>query len=209
MISSLLILISTSLALAKDLGTFGETFPIAEENLAAVIEGKLKHLSDTGQLETHQQIIQERVKNKAMNPEAVLGIRRATESKTRLYDPSITVPYDLKDHEGTVFHKKGTVVNPLRTRPLTKPLIFVNGEDKDQISWALQEKSRNESVKVILVAGSPFKLSEEHGLRFYFDQGGKITEKLGIKEVPTKVTQYEDKLQITSIALTEEKKHDN
>lgn len=46
----------------KDLGTFGTTFPIIEENLAAVIEGKLKHLSDTGQLEKHQQIIQDKVK---------------------------------------------------------------------------------------------------------------------------------------------------
>lgn len=119
-----------------------------------------------------------------MHPEFVLGIKRATESKIRLYDPSITVPYDLKDHEGRIFHRKGAVVNPLSIRPLTKPLIFVNGEDKDQINWALQEKSRNESVKVILVADHPSSYQKNMDFAFTLTKGARSQKSSESKRCP-------------------------
>lgn len=203
-----LFLLSVSLGHAENLGTFGATYPIAEEDLGDVILKKLTRLSETGQLEQHQQTIQDQMKQKVLSPEAVKGIRKAKKSQSRLYDPSITVPYDLKDQEGRIFHPAGTVVNPLKTHSLTKPLVFFNGEDPEQVKWALSQYHKNNRVKLILTQGSPFKLSEAHEIPVYFDQTGKITEKLGITEVPTIVTQKGDNLQIDTIALEEENTHD-
>ena len=45
------------------------------------------------------------------------------------------------------------------------------------------------NVKIILIAGSPLKLSEELGIPIYFDQYGLITKKLRIKQVPAMVFQ--------------------
>ncbi|WP_075261541.1 type-F conjugative transfer system protein TraW [Candidatus Odyssella acanthamoebae] len=193
---------------AKDLGSFGTTFPIAEESLLEVIEKKLGHLSELGQLESHQQIVQDQMKHKALNPVAVKGISRATTSTTRFYDPSIKVPYDLKDHEGRIFQQAGTVINPLKTHALTKPLLFINGEDPEQVAWALSQHTRNPRAKLILVQGSPFKLAQENDFAVFFDQGGKLVKKLGITEVPTLVTQNDDKLQIDTLALEQEANHD-
>lgn len=205
---SILILFSTCLAHAENLGTFGATFPIAEENPVEMILKKLTHLSESGQLEQHQKNIQDLIKEKALNPDAVKGIQRAKKSNSRLYDPSITVPYDLKDQDGRIFHPAGTVVNPLKTHSLTKPLVFFNGEDPEQVRWALSQHHKNPRIKLILVQGSPFKLSETHDITMYFDQAGTITQKLGITEVPTMVTQTDDNLQIDTIALEEETTHD-
>ncbi|WP_010303971.1 type-F conjugative transfer system protein TraW [Candidatus Odyssella thessalonicensis] len=193
---------------AKDLGCFGATFPIAEESLLQVLESKLTQMYQSGQLEIHQKQLQERMSHKALNPLAVPGLRRAQEAKTFLYDPSITVPYDLKDQDGRIFHGAGTRVNPLTTHRLTKPLLFFNGEDPDQVAWALSRHQKDPRSKLILVQGSPFHLSQTHELRFYFDQGGALIKKLGIREVPALVTQHEDHLKITIIDLTQETPHD-
>lgn len=186
---------------ARDLGSFGATFAIVEENPIEMILRKLNGLSETGELDSHQKIVQERIRQRAMNPNPVTGITKATTNKTRFYDPSIRVPYDLKDHQGTIFHRAGTIVNPLTRQQFMKPFVFINGEDKEQVDWALKQLKEDSTTKIILVQGSPFTLSELYGIRFYFDQQGKLVEKLGIKEVPARVSRNQDKLQIDNIAL--------
>lgn len=185
----------------KDLGTFGEVFPIIEENFLTFIGHKLEDLKNKGKLQQYQKNIQDKIKEKLHHPMPVIGIKKALISKTHFYDPSIVVPYDLKDHTGRVFHKKGTRFNPLQTRFLTKNLIFLDGEDDEQVLWALKERLQNPHHKLILVKGSPFILSQNHGVHFYFDQEGKITQKLGIKEVPAVVSQWGRKLKIQTIHL--------
>lgn len=186
---------------ARDLGKFGATFVIIEENPIEMILRKLNGLAETGELDSHQKIVQERIRQRAMNPNPVTGITKATTNKTRFYDPSIRVPYDLKDHQGTIFHRAGTIVNPLTRQQFMKPFVFINGEDKEQVDWALKQLEEDSTTKIILVQGSPFTLSELYGIRFYFDQQGKLAEKLGIKEVPARVSRNQDKLQIDNIAL--------
>ena len=141
-------------------------------------------------------------------PKAVSGITRAKEPRTFTYDPSFTVPYDLKDHKRRVFYKAGTKLNPLETVSLHQSLLFIDGQDEDQIAW-IQETQFQETQfqetqfqethlsspkvnkaplpKIILVAGSPFELMERFNHPFYFDQGGRITKKLGIRHVPALV----------------------
>lgn len=186
---------------AKDLGTFGETFSIKEESLVDVIQRKLKNMGEKGELEKHQKVIQERVKEKVMNPDPIKGIIKARSSKSFTYDPSITVPYDLKDHEGHVFHRKGTKINPLNHKSLTKPLLFIDGEDEEQVKWATLQYEKDSRTKMILVKGSPFKMAKE--IPFYFDQNGTLVKKLGIEEVPARVSQQDLHLLIEIISLEE------
>ena len=96
----------------KDLGTFGQTFEIQERSLLDVIQTKLKTLEEKGTLKGHQQSLVEKVKETLKNPQAVAGITKTTQPRIFTFNPSIVVPYDLKDHQGTVFQKQGTVINP-------------------------------------------------------------------------------------------------
>ena len=183
----------------KDLGVYGEVFPIKEKSLLEVIQKKLLALKESGALETHQKAIAAKTKDKVMRPDPVAGLHKTTKPRSFAYDPSITVPYDLKDHEGQVFQHKGTRVNPLDTHAFKSPFLFVDGEEPDQVAWAIKEYQlamNNQKPKIILVKGAPFDLSKELEVPVYFDQAGALIKKFGIGQVPARVSQQEKVLLI-------------
>jgi conjugal transfer pilus assembly protein TraW len=194
----LLLLVSLN-SEAKHLGTFGETFNILEEDLLEVITQKLKSLESSGELVKQQSLIQEKMKEKVQRPTPVAGITHTKISKEFTYDPSLTVPYDLKDHNGIIFVKAGTRVNPLDSHQLSKTLLFIDGDDEPQVHWAMQQEQ--DKHKIILVKGQPFKLMDLHSRTFYFDQGGHLVKKLGITQVPARVRQKGKVLKIEELKI--------
>lgn len=198
----------------KDLGVYGETFPIEEKNLLEAIKTKLQALAASGKLEEHQRIIVKKAKEQLNRPPVPMNwkIHKTTEPRSFDWDPTITVPYDLKDHEGRVFHRKGTKVNPLDTHSFRCPFLFVDGDDPEQVAWAIKQHQLAEvshKPKIILVQGAPLKLSEKLNLPIYFDQSGVLVKKFGIGQVPARVAQKEKVLIVDEVNLTGERKHEH
>jgi conjugal transfer pilus assembly protein TraW len=192
-------------AKAVSLGTHAHTFEIQEPDLLKQIEHKLQALEKDGSLAQHQEALLKKAEEALQFPEPVKGIFKTTQSRTFYYDPSLRIPYDLKDHQGRVFQKAGTRFNPLTLRPLS-PLVFIDGEDEAQVSWANVswiEPSFKTHIqpKIILTSGSPFALMEQWKQPVYFDQGGRLTKKLKITHVPAVVVQEGLKLKVLEIAL--------
>ena len=188
-ISLLLALFISSVSIAKDFGIHGHVFPIQEENILEIIEKRLSKI-DLNKLNAE---LKDKTQKYVENPPAVIGITKATEVKIKYYDPSYTNPEDILDHNGLLIAPKGKIINPLEFTSLTQPLIFIDGDDEEQVAYALSYKN----AKVILVKGSPLKLQRTHKRWIYFDQAGVITTKLGIAQVPTLVEQDELRLRIT------------
>jgi conjugal transfer pilus assembly protein TraW len=188
-------------ALAKDLGTFGDLFPIQEKSLLQVIQDKLQTLNQEGILQDHQKKIQEKVQRKLQNPPSVQGVKATVKPRRFSYDPSFVVSRDLKDHQGHIFCARGKKINPLHYRSLIKPLLFIDGENSEQVSWMQAQRKVFQNAKIVLVKGSPFKLSQKLVIPVYFDQQGLLTRKLGICQVPARVTQKGDKLWIEEVLL--------
>lgn len=191
----------TQAEVMKDYGVVGTTFEILEEDLLEVIEKRLKKIEEEGSLQKHQQKIAKQAQEKIKRPKPVVGIQHTKEPRSFTYDPSITVPYDLKDHHGKVFHEKGTKINPLDYKSLTKPLVFIDGDDQLQVEWAIVQQP---IALIILTNGSPFELMEKLDRPVYFDQEGALTKKLGIQQVPAKITQQDNHLLIEEINLQKE-----
>ena len=199
-IVGLLVLSCLSLSVqAKDYGTLGHTFPIVEPDLFEVIQNKLQTLSENGQLLSHQKVIQHKTIEALQKPKPVLGLIKTKQHRVFEYNPSIQVSEDLKDHEGRMFVKAGTLLNPLDYFSLSQNLVFIDGEDYDQVEWALEH-----SAKIILVKGSSLELSAQYQRPFYFDQGGLLTKKLGITQVPAQVFQKNKVLNIEECLLEED-----
>src|SRR3990167_7132362 len=190
------ILFSASPLQAKDLGTRGVLSPIEEENPIVLIQKKLQSLEESGELQRHQQRLQQKTK-------AAEGLTKTEKVRVFYYDPTFVVQEDIKDRLGQVIHKKGTKINPLETVSLSEDLLFIDGDDLGQKLWAFDriqkaaasnQKSvishqKNNKVRLILVKGEPLALSEEWGAPVYFDQGGVLVKKLGIRHIPALVRQ--------------------
>lgn len=198
----------------RDLGVYGETFPIEEKSLLEAIKTKLQALATSGTLAEHQRIIAKKAKEQLNRPPVSTNwkIQKTTEPRSFDWDPTITVPYDLKDHKGHVFHRKGTKVNPLDTHSFRCPFLFVDGDDPEQVAWAIKQHQLAEvshKPKIILVQGAPLKLSEKLNLPIYFDQSGVLVKKFGIGQVPARVSQKEKVLTVDEVNLTGERKHEH
>ena len=182
---------------AKDYGVFGKVFDIAETDLIEQIKERLQNLEKTGTLKDIQREIQRGIVKNIKTPKPIANIVKTEHPRTFEFDPTIELTVDLKDHKGKVFAKKGTKYNPLEMISFRKPLLFVDGDDANQVKWAMSKMDKFKLSKITLVKGSPLELEERLGIPIYFDQYGTLTKRIGIKQVPAIVLQEEGKKVLT------------
>ena len=195
---ALLVSAFTKQALAKDFGVVGHSYEIVEEDIIAYIKSKLSTLD----LSALQEEMQDKVRSSTTRPKPLIDINKAKESKEYYYDPTYVLDRSIYDHNGSLMHLVGTKINPLSKLPLSNALIFIDGADKEQVNYALEQYNALErKAKIILTSGSPIELQKLHKVWIYFDQFGSLTTKLGIKHVPTIVTQDALQLKINEVAL--------
>jgi conjugal transfer pilus assembly protein TraW len=188
--------------LANDLGVMGETYKIAEIDFLEYIQSQIEQKQKNGQW----QILQEQVRNKITylrdRPRRVEGLSRAQENKRWLFDPSIILDRNIFTKSGNLIATAGTHVNPLVYISLSKTLIFFDGDDQEQVAWAIeQNKKINNKSKLILINGSLIKIESKTKTRLYFDQEGRLTNRFGIKHVPALVRQEGLKLLINEVRI--------
>lgn len=184
-----------------DLGHTGRTWPIAERDMLDAIHERLQALQQSGWIEQKQKEMQEEAINRINHPEPVSGITNVAKNNSFYYDPSIIVTETITDQEGRVIVPAGTIVNPLEKLPLTKSMLFFDGEDPKQVAWAKAWLEREPRAVPILVAGSYLELTRLWQRTVYFDQHGSMSGKLGLTKVPSRVYQEGKRLRIDEIAL--------
>ncbi len=201
-ISALVMISLISNSFAKDLGSFGETYTIAEQDFLEFIQSKAANFEQSGK----SQAVKETMKQAAIRyrdrPPSVSGVTTAVENKTFDFDPSITLDHNIYGNGGQLIAVAGTRINPLVYVPLTKTLIFINSDDNKQIKWAaaLDEKLKGKD-KIILVDGSVLQAENSLNKKVYFDQNGRITTRFNIEHVPTTVVQNGIFLKISEVKL--------
>lgn len=154
----------------------GPTYPIQEESLLKVIMSRLSHMEKTGEIKKMQDEWKKTAINTINHPEGV-NLPEATIFKTHYYDPSIELTHDVVLPNGQTLYKKGTKVNPLSIRGLTKRYIFIDGSDPDQVEFAKSlYQNSGWRDRVILVKGSYMDLMKSWHHRVYFDQLGQLDD---------------------------------
>ena len=201
-VSLLLAVASPYAACAKDLGVRGATWPVAEPDLLAEIESRLRGMERSGELARLEREARADARARLEEPDPVPGIVPATEERSRLLDPSITVARDVRTPDGTLVAAAGTRVNPLERMTLTRDLLFVDGRRASEIAWALaREADGGRSARIVLLAGRPLELARRHRRPFHFDQGGVLAARFGIAATPSLVGQAGTLLRITEIPV--------
>ena len=190
----------TPAAHARDYGQHGAVFPVAETDLLASIQARLEAMTASGAVDRINQELKDRTISKVNRPDPVADLGAAGAMRSWLFDPTITVSEDIKDNEGQLMVPAGTRVNPLDTVPLRQPLIFFDGDDGDERRWALEQR-RKGNAKLILIKGAPLALMKSAQTRIYFDQGGTLVRRFGIKATPAIVVQEIRQLRVTEVDL--------
>lgn len=180
---------------AKDLGVIGQVYPIKETDLLEFIQKRILIMQQNGDWQKLQNQWKERVSKHVDRPLAVSNIHRTVTKKIWRYDPSISVPYDLKDNEGSIFAKAGTRINPLSFTSLHTALLFYDADDKEQVAWVKKlNKKYAGKTKLILVNGSILQQEKIFQQPIYFDQQGRLTTTFHITQVPAVV--YQDGMEL-------------
>ncbi|KDO03243.1 MULTISPECIES: type-F conjugative transfer system protein TraW [spotted fever group] len=180
----------------KDYGVRGHLFPIIEESLLEVIMSRLKIAEQNGVLATMQEEFNNRVKQKISRPTPVAGLSKVRKNRSWHYDPSFVQKTDIKDQKGNVVIHVGTSVNPLDKISWGESLIFIDGDDQQQINWA-----KSKIGKLILINGSPIELIKKLNKPVFFDQGGVLTTRFKIKAVPATIQQEGKLLKISEVKI--------
>jgi conjugal transfer pilus assembly protein TraW len=187
-------------AAARDYGQQGTVWAIAEPDLLSQIHARLAALEASGATKKLNERLKQRTIARVNRPSPVAGLVRAEAPRTWLFDPTIAVADNITDDKGRVIIAAGTRVNPLDSVPLRQALVFLDGDDPEQLAWATKTYAGNKA-KFILVAGAPLELMKARQRRFWFDQEGKLVRRFGIRAMPAVVEQQGRQLQIREHAL--------
>lgn len=177
---------------AEVLGKIGPTWPIAEHDLLDLMLAKARHKQDDGEAAQLEEQLHTRTKNYIEHPPS-LHLARATHDSSRFFDPTLVLPVDIRDAKGRVLWAKGTRVNPLEHHSFDETLLFVDGDDSEQVAWLRRRLTADPLPalhdKVVLTGGSPAHIAEQLHLTqpLYFDQDGRLVAKFAIDAVPASV----------------------
>ena len=164
---------------AKDLGTWGNVFEPAEQDMLAFIQNRLKGMEQTGELDRLRKEATERVKEHAVRPTPVEGLSNAKEYRSFAWDPTFTVKETITDMQGNVIARKGDTVNPLDKVPFSQVLFFIDGADKEQVNWTRQQR---------------------------VDQSGVLTRKFGFEHIPARISRDGRVMKVEEIPVSGAKK---
>ena len=189
---------------AKSLGTIGQTFPVLEKSLLTLIYERLNTFQQSGALDELEKAWVKQVEQKSARP-LPLHLTRINKTQIHYYKPVVMLPQDIKDAAGKIILNHGASVNALTQLPAYQPIwVFINYNDEAQRKYAAALLIQYPNAKWILTAGDLRDAEHQLNQPIYFDQEGRITQKLKIKHVPALVTRYKDSLKITEFSIGED-----
>lgn len=179
----------------------GPVYTIAEPDMLQTIRKRLQTMSKDGELARIEKNAKARYKAYAQRPVGV-HLPRATKTRVHYIDPTLTVPYDIKNDQGQILVPAGTGINPLDYITLSKQLVLFDGDDPAQVAWAHALVTKYPSnTKPILTTGPVISLMKHWRMRLYFDQHGHLVARFGVRALPAVVTQDGLRLKVKEIRL--------
>jgi conjugal transfer pilus assembly protein TraW len=194
------------MASARDFGTFGPTWAIAEPDLLVVIKARLEAARQNGTLDAMNRRFVETAQASVRRPHAVTGMTPATSDRRWSFDPSVTLSQDIRDARGNLIAAQGQRFNSLTHLNLAHSFAFIDGDSAEERDWAMRQGAPDR-LWIVLVKGSPTDLMKATQRRFYFDQMGTLTGRFGIAHTPALLIQQGDHLDIREVALPHAGEH--
>jgi len=147
----------------------GETYPIVEPN--PIIEINKKINGDPSALNKKIAIWQEESKNKLENltPNTGIKLKPAIIDNVWELNTSYKTEFDIPDGKGGILFPKGYIVDPKDYIKLTKDIVVINGNNKNEIEWLIKkELINNRNFKILITDGKIVKIMRKINAPIYF-----------------------------------------
>ncbi len=176
---------------AQTLEPIGPVYPIAETSALDMLVNKLQHMERTGELQRLQEHAVRRAMGSVTQMPPVSGVSAVTQRAQRWIDPTVTYAQAVSTDDGRIVVPAGTRVNPLELMSLTRSLVFFDGRDPHQREAVRRLVATQPGrIKPILVAGSWLDLTRSWKTQVYFDQQGSLSQRFGVRAVPSVIRQH-------------------
>lgn len=190
----LLAVLAAVSALAKDLGSVGTTYAIAEKDALAEIEERAKGV-DWGK------VLQRKPIEEYDGPEDRVRLPRSGRDRTFAVDLTYTLQMDIPDGKGGILYPQGYTFNPLDYVAFTKTLIVINGNDPEQVKWFAASEYRSRiDVMLLLTEGNYGRLGKKLNVPLFYADS-RIVERLQLSAVPSVVKQEGKEMVVREIAV--------
>ncbi len=188
-------------AQAKELGTFGTTYPIAERDALAEIEAQAEQV-DWGRIFNRKKS-EQMIKN--YHPEDSVSLPRAAKDRVRTVDMSYTLEFDIPDEKGNIMYPAGYVFNPLEYMQYPNTIVIIDGSDRAQVEWFKRSPHcKDITTKLLITTGNYYDLAQElHRSVFY--ASSLIVSRFQLLAVPCVVRQKGLFMEVTDVDI--EKRH--
>ena len=178
-----LIIFSVDFAESKNLGKVGAVYQIVERDALEEIMDRVSRI-DWAQVFGREQS-EALVRN--YRPSGFVELQRAERDRTFGVDMTYTLDRDLLDSDGMVIYPEGYSFNPLDYVSYPNVLVFLNGEDREQVKWFKASGYKDDlRVRVLVTEGSYYDLSLKLE-RSVFYADSRIVERLGLRALPSVV----------------------
>jgi conjugal transfer pilus assembly protein TraW len=202
-ITLLTIILAISLhveSFAKDLGKYGTTYPIIEEDAIA----QMKKAIATYDWEKFKKKQREKIKN--FKPKDLVDLPTVQEDKVFTVDMTGSIKEDIIGRDGVVIYPKGYRYNPMEYVFMRRILVFINGKDEKQIQWYKKSPYPGDMRTMLLITdGSYLDVRKKLNTLSVYYANKEIIDRMGIKAVPSVAVQKGTELEVRQYALKKEK----
>jgi conjugal transfer pilus assembly protein TraW len=197
----ILLMVSPSRAAIHDLGSFGQTYPIAERDALKEIKERVAQVHWT------------KIFTKEKTEKAVQNYRpdtpflpRAQKDNVRLVNMTYTLDVDIPDGKGGILYPKGYTFNPLDYVNFHKTLVIINGDDPDQVTWFTGSDYAGGFDSMLLLTGGSYYDLGKKLKRPVFYATADIVRRFQLGAVPSIVHQKGRYMEVREIVLSKTKK---
>ena len=198
-IAGLTIILAISMyieALAKDLGTYGATYPIMEGDAIT----QLKKAIAKYDWEKFKNKQKGKIKN--YKPQDLVDLPTAREDKVFKVDMTGSIKEDIIGRDGVVIYPKGYRYNPMEYVFMRRIIVFINGQDEKQIEWYKKSPYPTDMRTMLLITdGSYLNVRKKLKALTVYYANKEIIERMGIKAVPSVAVQKGTELEVREYAL--------
>jgi len=182
---------------AKDLGTFGAVYPIAEPDSLTELRAK------AAKVDWKRYLDREKLSRKVRNfkPSDLKRLPAAAGDRAFLSDLSYTLEKDIPDGKGGILYPKGYTFNPLDYLQMRRTIVVINGKDRRQVAWFRKSPwFKDMNVMLLLTDGNYFSLGDRLK-RPVFYANSLIVDRLGLKAVPSVARQQGRYMEVREYAV--------